>query len=107
MTMKMTAETIELADYLLPDLLAFGDYLLKWGYQLMPNYAEETLALLAGSYFSNYGKPIREYKAKEGKLNKRTIMLWMGDARNNHLPSEEKIFKDLCGRVKKYYWLNS
>ena len=40
-------------------------------------------------------------------------MLWMGDARNNYLPSEEKIFpseekifKDLCRRVKKCYWLN-
>ncbi|MGZ1152332.1 hypothetical protein ACXO28_07790 [Lactobacillus delbrueckii subsp. bulgaricus] len=49
--MKTTAETIELADCFLPDLLAFGDYLIKRGYQLMPNYAEETLALLAGSYF--------------------------------------------------------
>lgn len=45
-------------------------------------------------------------KAKQGQLNKRIIMLWMGDARNNHLPSEEKIFKDLCQRVKKCYWLN-
>lgn len=51
MTMKTTAETIELKNSFLPDLLAFGDYLLKRGYQLMPNYAEETLALLAGSYF--------------------------------------------------------
>lgn len=49
--MKTTAETIELKDCFLPDLLAFGEYLLKRGYQLMPNYAEETLALLAGSYF--------------------------------------------------------
>jgi hypothetical protein len=23
-----------------------------------------------------------------------------------YLPSEEKIFKDLCRRVKKCYWLN-
>ena len=56
--------------------------------------------------YSDYGKPLREYKAKQGQLNKRTIMLWMGDARNNHLLSEEKIFKDLCQRVKKCYWLN-
>lgn len=55
MTMKMTAETIELADGLLPDLLAFGDYLLKWGYQLMPNYAEETLALLVKEKFLTSG----------------------------------------------------
>lgn len=51
MTMMTTAETIELKNSFLPDLLAFGDYLYKRGYQLMPNYAEETLALLAGSYF--------------------------------------------------------
>ncbi|WP_300617690.1 hypothetical protein, partial [uncultured Lactobacillus sp.] len=46
-----TAETIELKNSFLPGLLAFGDYLYKRGYQLMPNYAEETLALLAASYF--------------------------------------------------------
>ncbi|KRK23053.1 VWA domain containing CoxE-like protein [Lactobacillus delbrueckii subsp. delbrueckii DSM 20074 = JCM 1012] len=52
--------------------------------------------------YSDYSKPLREYKAKQGQqLNKRTIMLWMGDARNNYLPSEEKIFKDLCRRAKK------
>lgn len=56
--------------------------------------------------YSDYSKPLREYKAKHSQLNKRTVMLWMGDARNNHLPSEEKIFKDLCQRVKKCYWLN-
>lgn len=60
--MKMTAETIELADCLLPDLLAFGDYLLKWGYQLMPNYAEETLALLAGSYFDQPNVSLWNYQ---------------------------------------------
>lgn len=49
--MKTTVETIELKNSFLSDLLAFGDYLLKRGYQLMPNYAEETLALLADSYF--------------------------------------------------------
>lgn len=49
--MKTTAETIELKNSFLPDLLALGDYLLKRGYQLMPNYADETLALLADSYF--------------------------------------------------------
>lgn len=57
--------------------------------------------------YSDYGKPSREYKAKQGQLNKRTIMLWMGDARNIYLPSEEEIFKDLCRRVKKCYWLNA
>lgn len=62
MTMKMTAETIELADCLLPDLLAFGDYLLKWGYQLMPNYAEETLALLAGRYFDQPNVSLWNYQ---------------------------------------------
>lgn len=48
---KTEAETVELQNSFLPDLMAFGGYLAKRGYQLTPNYAEDTLALLADSYF--------------------------------------------------------
>lgn len=93
------------------EIYAFVDHLVDLSSDLKAgmSYGELTEVLrkvpTIGVY-SDYGKPLREYKAKQGQLNKRTIMLWMGDARNNHLPSEEKIFKDLCQRVKKCYWLN-
>lgn len=89
------------------EIYAFVDHLVDLSSDLKAGMSYGELTVPTIGVYSDYGKPIREYKAKEGKLNKRTIMLWMGDARNNHLPSEEKIFKDLCGRVKKYYWLNS
>ncbi|MGM9905032.1 VWA domain-containing protein [Lactobacillus sp.] len=93
------------------ELYAFVDHLVDLSSDLKAGmaYGELTEVLrkvpTIGVY-SDYGKPLREYKDKQGQLNKRTIMLWMGDARNNHLPSEEKIFKDLCQRVKRCYWLN-
>lgn len=93
------------------EIYAFVDHLVDLSSDLKAgmSYGELTEVLrkvpTIGVY-SDYSKPLREYKAKQGQLNKRTIMLWMGDARNNHLPSEEKIFKDLCQWVKKCYWLN-
>ena len=93
------------------EIYAFVDHLVDLSNDLKAgmSYSELTEVLrkvpTIGVY-SDYGKPLREYKDKQGQLNKRTIMIWMGDARNNHLPSQETIFKDLCQRVKKCYWLN-
>lgn len=100
MTMMTTAETIELKNSFLPDLLAFGDYLYKRGYQLMPNYAEETLALLAGSYFDRPDVSLWNYQ-----LLLKPLMV-KSPAEAQHFQEDLRNYlqlKKVCG-IKKRTW---
>lgn len=58
--------------------------------------------------YSDYGRPLKEYREQHmSDINKDTIILWIGDARNNQNPSEAETFKNIVRRGKKTYWLNT
>lgn len=58
--------------------------------------------------YSDYGRPIREYKESHmSDINKDTIVVWIGDARNNRNAAEDDEFKNIAHRAKKTYWLNT
>lgn len=58
--------------------------------------------------YSDYGRPLKEYREQHmSDINKDTIILWIGDARNNRNPSEAETFKNIVRRGKKTYWLNT
>lgn len=58
--------------------------------------------------YSDYGRPIREYKESHmSDINKDTIVVWIGDARNNKNAAEDDKFKNIAHRAKRTYWLNT
>ena len=58
--------------------------------------------------YSNYDRPIRTlWNEHKADITKDTIVLMMGDARNNKNPSAEEEWKNICRRAKKVYWLNT
>lgn len=58
--------------------------------------------------YSNYEKPIRDmWENKKSKITKDSIVIMIGDARNNKNGPAENEFKNIVRRAKKTYWLNT
>lgn len=69
----------------------------------------EALSIIprAGVY-SNYGKPIRSlWEENKEKITKESLVIMIGDARNNKNPSAEAEFRNIARRCKKMYWMNT
>ena len=69
----------------------------------------DTLSLIprAGQY-SNYERPITTmWEQYNSKITKDSIVMMIGDARNNKNASAENEFKNIVRRAKKTYWLNT
>lgn len=58
--------------------------------------------------YSDYSRPIRKLKGTySAKITKDTILIFMGDARNNRNDPCYNEFKFLCRKAKRAYWLNT
>lgn len=58
--------------------------------------------------YSNYSVPIQEFwKNNESRINKESVVIFIGDARNNRNPSEEDTIKKIANKANKAFWLNT
>lgn len=58
--------------------------------------------------YSNYYVPIKDLWEKHKKdITSDTIIIFMGDARNNNNESGEEFVKNIARKAKKAYWLNT
>lgn len=58
--------------------------------------------------YSNYAKPLTSlWEEHRKEIDKETIVIFMGDARNNKNPAAEFQMKNICRRAKKAFWLNT
>lgn len=58
--------------------------------------------------YSDYSRPIRTLKRDySAKITKNTILIFMGDARNNRNEPCYAELKFLCRKAKRAYWLNT
>jgi len=66
----------------------------SWGYR-------------ASSGFSDYGKVFREFVEDYlPAVSSRTVMIILGDGKNNYRPAQEEYLAEIAAKVKKIYWLN-
>lgn len=58
--------------------------------------------------YSDYEKPLRQfYSEKMALVSSDTIVVFIGDARNNRRPSGEEYMKNICRKAKSAYWINT
>lgn len=58
--------------------------------------------------YSNYGKPIKQlWKEHRHEITSDSIVIFMGDARNNSYDPAYETFKNICRKAKRAYWLNT
>ncbi|MEJ5376217.1 MAG: VWA domain-containing protein [bacterium] len=57
--------------------------------------------------YSDYGDVLLEFHAKHlGEISTRSIVIIIGDGRNNYLPTRAWVLQELKERVRKLIWLN-
>lgn len=57
--------------------------------------------------YSDYGDVLMEFYCKHlGELTTRTILILIGDGRNNYLPTRAWVLQELRERARKLIWLN-
>ena len=58
--------------------------------------------------YSNYNNPLKQfYEDQIHTVSSDSIVILIGDARNNSNPTGEEYIKNICRRAKKAYWLNT
>lgn len=58
--------------------------------------------------YSNYAVPLLSlWKDHKKDITKDTMIIFMGDARNNRNPTGEDDLKNICRKARKAYWLNT
>ena len=58
--------------------------------------------------YSNYAVPLRQiWDEHKKEITKDTLIIFMGDARNNQNPKSEEELKNICRKAKKAFWLNT
>lgn len=58
--------------------------------------------------YSNYYKPLKTLWCDKNKcINKDSIVIFIGDARNNSNPDGINYLNNICRKAKKSYWLNT
>ena len=70
---------------------------------------EETLNMIPSKgVYSDYEKPLKTiYEKHMSEITKDSIVIMIGDARNNKNGSAEHEFKNIARRAKRMYWLNT
>lgn len=64
-------------------------------------------ALIRYHSYSDYGDVLLEFHSKHlGEVTTRTILILIGDGRNNYLPTRSWVLQELRERVRKLIWLN-
>jgi hypothetical protein len=57
--------------------------------------------------FSDFGRVLREYWARHGhRLGRNTVVVVLGDARNNRRPGHARILAEMRARARAVLWLN-
>lgn len=57
--------------------------------------------------YSDYGDVLMEFRAKHlGEINTRTILIIIGDGRNNYLPTRSWVLQEVKELARKLIWLN-
>ena len=58
--------------------------------------------------YSDYYTPLKQYYSDHlNEIDKNTIVIFMGDARNNKNDTGEDFFKEICARSRKTYFFNT
>ena len=58
--------------------------------------------------YSDYYATLKEfYEKKMSVLTKDSIVIFIGDARNNNNPTGEEYVREISRKVRKTYWLNT
>lgn len=58
--------------------------------------------------YSDYNKPMQQFVSEHmSEVNGDTIMLFIGDARNNKNANPEEMFKQVARRARSTYWMNT
>lgn len=68
---------------------------------------EKVLSSIPRNY-SNYFKPLRNlWEEHKREITKDSLVIFIGDARNNNNPHGTEYLKDISRRAKSCYWLNT
>lgn len=58
--------------------------------------------------YSDYFTPLKQFSSEYMSLiNSDTIVMFIGDARNNKNPTGEEYMKNICRRARSAYWINT
>jgi len=58
--------------------------------------------------YSDYYRPLKDFRENHfSKINKDSLVFFIGDARNNANPTGEEYIKAISRRAKKTYWMNT
>lgn len=69
---------------------------------------EVLTAIPRSGAYSNYERPLKDYYTNHlHEVNKDTITIFIGDARNNKNPSGEEYLKAIARKSKHSYWMNT
>lgn len=72
-----------------------------------PHIAVEGVLDQVGGTGTNYGTMLRDFARQElPKLDRRTSVIILGDARNNHAAPEVEVMRELHKRARRVVWLN-
>ena len=106
--------------YLLQDVFkggcktfAFVDTLFDISNIMKSNNIEESIKRVLNTIprkgvYSNYYKPLKTLWCDKNKcINKDSIVIFIGDARNNSNPDGIRYLRNICRKAKKSYWLNT
>jgi uncharacterized protein with von Willebrand factor type A (vWA) domain len=73
------------------------------------NAAKQILTMIPRSgQYSNYERPLRSmWKEYRNRISKDSMIIFIGDARNNKNDAGENYIKNICRKAKCAYWLNT
>ena len=73
------------------------------------NATKQILAMIPRSgQYSNYEKPLRNmWEVYRNRISKDSMIIFIGDARNNKNDAGESYIKNICRKAKCAYWLNT
>lgn len=97
---------------LLPDLrsFAFTDRLIDISARFdtdPPHVAVERVLDQVGGTGTNYGSMLRDFATQElPQIDRRSAVIFLGDARNNHSRPETEVLRTLRQRARRVVWLN-
>ena len=77
--------------------------------QSMPDAFSEIGRLVpTRGVYSDYGAMFRQFGAEHmHEINRDTIIIFIGDARNNRRADESDIVRNMCRKAKSAFWLNT
>ena len=77
--------------------------------EYVDNAAKQILTMIPRSgQYSNYERPLRSmWKEYRNRISNDSMIIFIGDARNNKNDAGENYIKNICRKAKCAYWLNT